>query len=189
MNIEAIRLSHGTPRWRWPHVIAGAAVLLAHVVLFNAFDVIGYRQSLPQEIFFTLPVWVPPAKPPQKKEPEKPATRPTPLFQFTPPSSNTITLPEQDKNALSGLGRVLSCSNPDSLSPEERARCADKVFKWAPKDDHGMALVVKAPPPPMTAAEYTDRINKTADPCLIFHQSNTHVPECINKVIFGDKLP
>lgn len=187
MSFEALRF----PRLSWPRIIAGSIVLLAHVALFEALYVIGYRPSQPQEIFFTLPIWTPPAKPPEKVEPKKEpqAARPAPVFQFSPPASNAITLPEQERNALQGLGQTLSCSNPDLLSPEDRARCAGKVFKWTPKDDHGMSLVVKAPPPPMTAAEQSERIMKTADPCFIFHQSNTHLPECINKVIYGDKLP
>ncbi|MBI3677936.1 MAG: hypothetical protein HY243_15110 [Proteobacteria bacterium] len=179
------------PRQSWPRLVVGGIVLLAHVALFEAFYVIGYLPDQPQEIFFTLPIWTPPAKSPQKIEPKKQpqATRPAPLFQFSPLPSNAITLPEQDRNALQGLSQTLSCSNPDLLSPEERARCAGKVFKWTPKDDRGMSLVVKAQPPPMTAAERSERIMKTADPCLIFHQSNTHVPECLNKVIYGDALP
>jgi hypothetical protein len=171
-------------------LVAGAIVLLAHLALFDALYVIGTRPSRPQEIFFTLPIWTPPSKAPAKPEPKKraPETRPAPLFRFDIPSTGAITLPEQS-NALEGLGRTLACSNADHLSPEEQTRCAEKTFKWTPKDDHGLSLVVKAPPPAMTAAERTQHIQKTEDPCLIFHQNNTHVPECLDKVIFGDRLP
>jgi hypothetical protein len=193
VNFEVLQLPRWVPSNRnWPRLVAGAVVLLAHLLLFDALYVIGYRPAQPQEIFFTLPVWTPPAKPLEKTGPAKPvrrAVRPPPLFQFTPLPSNAITLPDRDRSALQGLGQTLSCSNPDSLSPEERKRCAEKVFKWVPKDDNGMSLVVKAPPPAMTAAERSERIRKTADPCLIAQQSNTHVPECIYKTIYGDKLP
>ncbi len=180
--------------WRKPAI--GAGVLALHALAIIALVRMGL--SLPpqtaeaqRETIITLLPLTPPrvvapvAQAPAKKE------KPAPSWITTIPRA--ITLPPQTGEppgtSLPGLGASLGCgaSGYDSLSAEQRAACNRGPWHYDARARETASLIIKAPPPGMSAADRAERIRDTVDPCAA--EKLTHQTDCIYKVIYGNKLP
>ncbi|HEX3673646.1 MAG TPA: hypothetical protein VHU87_05185 [Rhizomicrobium sp.] len=174
--------------WRKP--LIGAGVLALHALLLaGLLDMHSPpppREEARETTLLLLPL--PHPKPPEEKTLPAPTpashaiTITIPKNFVTPP--NTETLP-----GAQGLGMALGCGAPnyDSLSPAERASCKHGPWGYDAQARETASLIIKAPPPPMSAADRAWRIRSTTDPCGA--EKLAHIPFCIHKIIYGDKLP
>lgn len=179
-------------QWRKPAI--GAGVLALHVLLALMLIRMQFAPETPRaehEITLLLMPAPEPPPPQEKKTPSEstPPARTAPAFsiprQFTSP--NAIT--EPDSHALDGIGASLGCgaSTYDTLDAEHRAHCGSGPWAYNKDRRETAALIIKAPPPGMSAMERAERIRSTVDPCAA--EKLTHQVDCIYHIIYGDKLP
>jgi hypothetical protein len=179
--------------WRKPLIAAGVlalhALLIAALLDMRGAPSVQEAADEPETILTLTPL--PKPKPPEDKK-AAPAAQPSHAITITIPKSLSTTPNADVPNAQSlgqGLGMALGCSasSYDSLSPAERASCKHGPWGYDAQARETASLIIKAPPPPMSAADRAWRIRSTADPCGA--EKMAHIPFCIHKIIYGDKLP
>jgi hypothetical protein len=169
----------------------GAGVLALHAlfvaVLIQAGISIPTPASTPERETLLTFVPLPPPKPAEKK-PRTPAassaiTITLPRVFAPPPVSN----PPSD--ALQGLGAALGCSasNYDTLSDAQRAACGRGPWRFDSQAHETTSLMIPPSPHRMTPVEIAEHIRRTEDPCLA--EKAAHLPFCVYRIIYGDKLP
>jgi hypothetical protein len=177
-----------TGGWRKTAIAAG--VLALHALVIAALIRAGISIPTPepeQETVLALVPIPPPPKPAEKKL-RAPATS----------SSITITLPHTfavpllsnpPSNALQDLGAALGCgaSNYDTLNEAQRAACGRGPWKFDAQAHETASLMIPPPPHQITPAEIAEHIRRTEDPCLA--EKAAHLPFCVYRIIYGDKLP
>jgi len=170
----------------------GAGVLALHAlfvaVLIHAGVSIPAPASAPERETLLTFVPLPPPPKPAEKKPRAPAAS----------SSITITLPRvfavppvsnAPSSALQGLGAALGCSasNYDTLGEAQRAACGRGPWQFDGQAHETASLMIAPSPHRMTPVEIAEHIRRTEDPCLA--EKAAHLPFCVYRIIYGDKLP